>query len=285
MASASSGEIGRQLGRLFSAGSAVGLTDGELIAQFADRRGESAEAAFETILARHGALVWSVCRQVLGNAHAAEDAFQTTFLVLVRQAGSLRIRENGSLGPWLHGVAYRIALKARQGIARRRAREHRVAKAAVESDSAAIEHGELHALLHEEVNRLPAKYRAPVVLCYFKGRSHDEAAAALQWPVGTVRGRLSRARDLLRSRLTRHGLAPAGWIGLSSLETIARAEVAVPAALRTATVVAAIQGAPAAAVAALTKLMLRSLLMARLRVAVGAVSAMVLLAAGVGFAM
>ncbi len=120
MASPSAGEIGRQLGRLFSAGSAVGLTDGELIARFADRRGDSAEAAFETILARHGGLVWTVCRQVLGDVHAAEDAFQATFLVLVRQAGSLRIRENGSLGPWLHGVAYRVALKARQGTARRR---------------------------------------------------------------------------------------------------------------------------------------------------------------------
>ena len=153
------------------------------------------EAAFETILARHGGLVWTVCRQVLGDAHAAEDAFQATFLVLVRRAASLRVREQGSLGPWLYGVAYRIALKARQGAARRRTRERRVAKTAVETPSDAVEHDELHALLHDEVNRLPAKYRAPVVLCYFEGRTHEEAAAALQWPVGTVRSRLSRARD------------------------------------------------------------------------------------------
>ena len=192
MASASAGDIGRQLGRLFGAGSAVGLTDGELLERFADRRDESAEAAFETILARHGGLVLTVCRQVLGDAHAAEDAFQATFLVLVRRAASLRVREQGSLGPWLHGVAYRIALKARQGAARRRTRERRAAMAAVETASDAIEHDELQALLHEEVNRLPAKYRAPVVLCYFEGRTHDEAAAALQWPVGTVRSRLSR---------------------------------------------------------------------------------------------
>ena len=91
MASPSAGEIGRQLGRLFSTGSAVGLTDGELIERFRDLRGESVEAAFETILARHGGLVWTVCRQVLGDAHAAEDAFQATFLVLVRRAASLRV--------------------------------------------------------------------------------------------------------------------------------------------------------------------------------------------------
>jgi DNA-directed RNA polymerase specialized sigma24 family protein len=186
MASPSAGEIDRRLGRLFSAGSAVGLTDGELIKRFTDRRGEPVEAAFETILARHGGLVWTVRRQVLGDAHAAEDAFQATFLVLVRRAASLRVREQGSLGPWLHGVAYRIALKARQGGARRRTREHRVAKAAV--------------------------------------------------------------------------------------ETIDRAEAEVPAALRTATVAAAMRGTPAAAVAALTKLMLKSLIMARIKMAAAAVS-------------
>ena len=213
MASASAGDFGRHLGRLFGAGSAVGLTDGELLERFAHRRDEAAEAAFETLLARHGAMVLTVCRQVLGDPHAAEDAFQATFLVVVRRAGSLRVREPGSLGPWLYGVAYRIALKARQGAARRRAREHRVAVPDVDRSSAAIEHGELQALLHDEVNRLPAKYRAPVVLCYFEGRTHDEAAAVLQWPVGTVRGRLARARGLLRARLDRRGLAPGGWIG------------------------------------------------------------------------
>ena len=104
MASPSVGEIGRQLGRLFSAGSAVGLTDGELIERFTDGRGDSAEAAFETILARHGGLVWTVCRQVLGDAHAAEDAFQATFLVLARRAAS--IRKTASLASWRSRLAY-----------------------------------------------------------------------------------------------------------------------------------------------------------------------------------
>ena len=113
MASASSGEVGRHLRQLFGAGSGVGLTDGQLLERFAAaaRRGEAAaveaEAAFEMILARHGSTVWSVSRQVLGDGHAAEDAFQATFLVLVRRAGSLRLRDGRSLGAWLHGVAYR----------------------------------------------------------------------------------------------------------------------------------------------------------------------------------
>ncbi len=282
MASASAGDVGRQLGRLFGAGTAVGLTDGELIQRFANRPDESAEAAFETILARHGAMVLTVCRQVLGDPHAAEDAFQATFLVLVRRAGSLRVREPGSLGPWLYGVAYRIALKARQGAARRRARERRVAKTAVEDASTAIEDGELQAVLHDEVNRLPSKYRAPVVLCYFEGRSHDEAAAALNWPIGTVRGRLSRARDLLRSRLTRYGLSPAGWIGASWIENSARAEV--PAALRDATIAAAIQDTPAPAITAMVKFMLRALVLARVKMAAAALG-VVLMAAGVGFVL
>src|SRR5262249_59360934 len=104
------------------------------------------------------------------------------------------------------------------------ARERRAVVPAVERALDAIEHDELQVLLHEEVNRLPAKYRASVVLCYFEGRTHDEAAAALHWPVGTVRGRLARARDLLRVRLTRRGLVQSGWIGATLLEPIAPIE-------------------------------------------------------------
>ena len=165
MTGVSAGDVQRQLRHLFEAGSAIGLADGQLLDRFvsAGRHGqnESAESAFETILSRHGSTVLTVCRQVLGDAHAAEDAFQTTFLVLVRRAGSLRIREHGSLGPWLYGVAYRTALKARQGGFRRQAREHRVAvpQARVGQGAATVEHDDFGAALHEEVNRLPAKYR------------------------------------------------------------------------------------------------------------------------------
>ncbi len=198
MASTSAGDLVLNLGWLFGAGSAVGLTDGELLERFVHRRYEAAETAFETILVRHGAIVLTVCQQVLGDAHAAEDAFQATFLIMLRRSGSLRVREPGSLGPWLHRVAYLIALKARQETARRR-------RASVGRDAVGREAlrraraGELHALLHEEVNRLPAKYRAPLVLCYFERRTHYEAAAALQWPVCTVRSRLALSRYLLQS--------------------------------------------------------------------------------------
>jgi RNA polymerase sigma factor (sigma-70 family) len=282
MASASVGDLGRHLGRLFGAGSAVGLSDGELLERFARRRDEAAEAAFETLLARHGAMVLTVCRQVLGDPHSAEDAFQATFLVLVRRAAALRVRDPGSLGPWLHGVAYRISLKARQAAARRRARERRAARPNVGRPSAAIEQVEVGAVLHEEVNRLPAKYRAPVVLCYLEGRTHDEAAAALRWPVGTVRGRLSRARDRLRSRLARRGLAPGGWIGASLPVPALRMEP--PAPLIEATVTAAVRGMPAGGVTTMAHLLLRSLVMTRLELAATAV-ATVLMVAGLGLVL
>jgi RNA polymerase sigma factor (sigma-70 family) len=258
--------VGRRLGRLFAAGSAVGLSDGELLDRFAQRRDESAAMAFETILARHGALVLTVCRQVLGDEHAAEDAFQATFIVLLRRAGSLRLAKPDSLGPWLYGVAYRIALKARRGEARRQARERRAAVPEFEPSAAAIEDAELRALVHDEVNRLPAKYRAPVVLCYYEGRTHDEAAAAVNWPVGTVRGRLARARDLLRSRLTRRARAPGAWIGTALLEPIARMEPR-PRLLET-TVTAVFEGKAAKTVVAMVNVMLKGLLLTRLKLTV-----------------
>ncbi len=282
MASASARENVRLLGRLFGAGSAVGLTDGELLERFALRRDDAAEAAFETLLARHGAMVLTTCRQVLGDSHAAEDAFQATFLVVVRRAGSLRVRKPGSLGPWLHGVAYRIALKARQSTARRRAREHRAAAPALERSAVALEDRELRALLHEEVDRLPAKYRAPVVLCYFEGRTHDEAAAALQWPVGTVRGRLARARDRIRDGLARRGMSPGGSIESSLMAPAFRGEPSAP--LLEATVAVAIKGMPAAAVGAMANLMLRGLLMARFKLTADMLT-IVLMTAGFGLAL
>ena len=208
------------------------------------RRDESAEAAFETILARHGSLVLTVCRQVLGDAHAAEDAFQATFLVLVRRAGSMRVREPGTLGPWLHGVAYRTALKARQGAGRRRARERRAAVPDVgRPPPPRSSTSSSRRVLHEEVNRLPAKYRAPVVLCYFEGRTHDEAAAALDGPSGRSAAGWPGLATGSGHRLTRRGLAPAGWIGASLLEPAVRIEP--PARLLETTVAATIKGTPA----------------------------------------
>src|SRR5262249_35620852 len=172
--------------------------------------------------------------------------------------------------------------KARQGAARRRAREHRAAVRGLGKPSPVAEYRELAALLHEEVQRLPAKYRAPVVLCYFEGRTHDEAAAALHWPGGAVRGRRARARDRLRARLTRRGLAPSGCVGAILLEPIARLEP--PTRLLEATVAAAIKGMPATAVGAMASRMLRGLLLARLGMTAG-VLVMALMTAGFGLAL
>jgi RNA polymerase sigma factor (sigma-70 family) len=150
-------------------------------------------------------MVLGVCRHILNQLQDAEDAFQATFLVLARKAGSIRDRR--VLARWLYEVAYRIAMRARTNGVRRRTHERQGGEmaATVTNDN----HGwvELRPVLHEEVNRLPERYRLPVILCYLEGKTNEEVAEQLKWPVGTVKGRLSRARDLLRSRLTRRGLA------------------------------------------------------------------------------
>jgi RNA polymerase sigma factor (sigma-70 family) len=177
-----------------------GLTDGQLLESFLTRR---EEAAFEALLRRHGPMVLGVCRRVLGNPHDAEDAFQATFLVLIRKAASLRSRE--LVGNWLYGVAYRTAMKARAMSAKRRTKEKQ-AREAVRSEPAAGEVSEeLLARLDAELNRLPEKYRVPVVLCDLEGKSRAEAARQLQIPEGTLSSRLAQARKLLAKKLSRHG--------------------------------------------------------------------------------
>jgi RNA polymerase sigma factor (sigma-70 family) len=181
------------------------LSDEELLDWFLNRSGGAAEVAFRAIVVRHGPMVLGVCRHILNQLQDAEDAFQATFLVLARKAGSIRDRR--VLARWLYEVAYRIAMRARTNGVRRRTHERQGGEmaATVSIDN----HGwiELRPVLHEEINRLPEKYRVPVILCYLEGRTNEEVAELLQWPVGTVKGRLSRARDLLRSRLSRRGLA------------------------------------------------------------------------------
>jgi len=181
------------------------LTDEQLLDWFLNQDDGSAEEAFRAIVLRHGPMVLGVCRHILNQHQDAEDAFQATFLVLARKAGSIRDRR--VLARWLYEVAYRIAMRARTNGVRRRTHERQGGEmaATVTSDN----HGwvELRPVLHEEVNRLPEKYRLPVILCYLEGKTNEEVAEQLKWPVGTVKGRLSRARDLLRSRLSRRGLA------------------------------------------------------------------------------
>jgi RNA polymerase sigma factor (sigma-70 family) len=225
----------RQLERLFGGGTVAGLTEGQLLDRFLSRRDD---AAFEALVARHGPMVVAVCRRLLRDPNDVDDAFQATFLVLVRKAGTLRRRD--LLGNWLYGVAFRVASRARAVSARRLVAERSTEEVADLAQAPAADTPD--PALHEEVHRLPEKYRAPVVLCYLEGLTHEEAADRLRWPVGTVKGRLARARDLLRSRLTRRGVTLASAVG--ALELLARdAKAALPGRLVTFTVKAATHAA------------------------------------------
>jgi RNA polymerase sigma factor (sigma-70 family) len=190
--------------RLLAARARNGLPDQQLLERFiADKD----EAAFTALVERHGAMVLAVARNVLHHSQDAEDVFQATFLVLARQAGS--VRKQGSAGSWLHGVAYRLALKARTAAAGRHRLASRAPLKPPEESPDDLTWRELSAILHEELDALPDKYRAPLVLCYLEGMTQDQAAEQLGLAKGTLRGRLERARLLLRNKLTRRGLAPA----------------------------------------------------------------------------
>ncbi len=239
-----SGTLIQQLERLFQQGTAVGLSESELLERFA--RGHD-ESAFEALIARHGPMVLGVCRQLLRDPNDVDDAFQATFLVLVRKAGTLRRRD--LLGNWLYGVAYRVATRARVLAARRTAKApfgqdavdrfdaSQGGRAAVGDEPSGLD-PEPRPWLHEEVSRLPEKYRVPVRLCYFEGLTHDEVAQRLGWPLGTVKGRLARARDLLRRRLTRRGVTLSAT-ALTSHLALPDARAAVPTPLECATIKAA----------------------------------------------
>ena len=195
---------GRDLRALFESGAIGGLGDEELLVRFAANR---EEAVFDAIVRRHGPMVWGVCRRVLRDHHAAEDAFQVTFLVLARRAGS--VRRPGQLAQWLHGGARQTARKARSIALKRVGRERPIGESlgAVPAGSTSDPAGDLLPLLDQELGRLPDKYRDPVILCELEGLTHREAADRLGGPVGTVAGRLSRARGLLAERLARRGVA------------------------------------------------------------------------------
>src|SRR5262245_60813243 len=259
----------------------VGPTDGQLLEGFIARRDED---AFEALLSRHGPMVRGVCRRVLRNEADADDAFQATFLVLVRKAAEVRPRE--LVGNFLYGVAYRTALKARAAAARRRAKERRVRPMPHPGSETEDAGHELRRLLDEELNRLPDKYRVAVVLCELEGRPRKQVARQLGVPEGTLSSRLATARRLLASRLARRGVAPAG-AALAALGGEA-ARAAVPAALRAETVKAAalvaagqaVTGAASTAVAALTEGVLKDMLLTKLKVAALVVLAFAALAAG-----
>lgn len=178
------------------------LPDDKLLSRFFQ---DHDDAAFAAILERHGPLVYGVCQRVLSDANDAEDAFQATFLVLVRKGGTLR--DPGRLAAWLYGVAQRTARKVRAKTALRTRSERQAGDIPVETAASDMTLDELRAILDEEISQLPQKYSLPLVLCYLEGKTNAEAATQLGWPEGSMSRRLSRARDLLRSRLARRGLA------------------------------------------------------------------------------
>ena len=195
----------RELRTLFVSGTLGRLEDVQLLDRYV---GENDEGAFETLVTRHGPMVWGVCKRVLGNHQDAEDAFQATFLILARRAPSIRPRE--MLGNWLYGVAYRTASKARSTRFKRNARETTVNELPEPIVGARNVHDDLGDRLDHELTRLPEKYRVPIILCDLQEKSHKDAAILLGWPIGTVSGRLSRGRTLLAKRLRRDEPTPSG---------------------------------------------------------------------------
>jgi RNA polymerase sigma factor (sigma-70 family) len=258
----------RHLRRTLGAEAARGVTDAQLLERFVTQRDES---AFELLVWRHERLVLGVCRRVLHNAHDAEDAFQATFLVLVRKAGSIGKRQ--SLASWLYKVAYRTALTQRARRARGPQPTAELPAVAVPDEaSEEAAQREVYRVLDQEVSRLPEKYRVPVVLCYLEGKAYAEAAREIGCPKGTVSIRLTRARALLRHRLARRGVTlPAGLLAVGAAGQAA----AGPAALVDATVQAGLKvaagptaaGGVSAPVAALTEGVLRVMFLTKLKIA------------------
>jgi RNA polymerase sigma factor (sigma-70 family) len=265
----------------------AGLTDGQLLARFIERRDGDAVAA---LVRRHGAMVWGVCRRILQNHHDAEDAFQATFIVLVRKAGSVRHRE--MVGNWLYGVAHQTAMKAKATAAKRRTRERQVTAM---PDAQAPEQDawrDLQPVLDQELSRLPDKYRVAIVWCDLEGKTRKQAARQLGLPEGTLAGRLTRGRAMLARRLARHGLAVPGAALIGVLSGQAAAHVPSSVALSTITTVtrvAAAQGATSAVisanVAALSEGVLQSMLLNKLKSGLAVLAVIAFIAALAGLAL
>jgi RNA polymerase sigma factor (sigma-70 family) len=258
----------KHLEAVFSSGVLGDLSDSQLLDRFVS---QLEEVAFETIVHRHGPMVWGVCRRVLGDHHDAEDAFQATFLVLARKAASVMPREK--LGNWLYGVAYQTAMKAKARTYKWRAREKHVPDMPEHQGDQEDCLDDLRPLLDQELSRLPDRYRIPIILCELEGKTHKQAAAQLGWPVGTVSGRLSRGRSILAGRLTRRGVKRASG-SLAVLLSQSSASAGVPLSLISSTTSAATKiaegqaaaGLVSAKVAALTEGALTTMLMSKFKI-------------------
>ncbi len=284
MAHELSGSSARYLSTLFDVGACSGLTDSQLLERFAAHRGEAAELAFAALIDRHGPMVLRACRGILRDDHEAMDAFQATFLVLVRKRGSLWVCS--SLGPWLHRVACRAAGRAKADAGRRRALERQTA-ANIPGPKRDADRDDLAAILHDEVNRLPDRFRTPILLCDMEGRTCEEAARLIGCPVGTVASRLSRGRDRLRATLGRRGLA-LGIAGLGAALSSEASGAVVPSALVSSTARMAsstMAGSAAGAaipagVITLAQETLKAMLVTKLKLAIAALLSAGLIATG-----
>jgi RNA polymerase sigma factor (sigma-70 family) len=248
------------------------------------------EAAFAVLMARYGPMVFGVCRRMLHHTHDAEDAFQATFLIFVRKAASIGKRE--SLGNWLYSVAVRVAARAREMAAKRCTQEAMDMEQVVVATQERTEATDLSAVITEEVQRLPSKYRIPVILCYLQGRTNEEAAGEMRCPVGTVKTRLSRAREMLRKRLIRRGLAlsTAAFSTALSVETLAAPlpPEFIDSALKAALDLAAAGntasfGLVSAQAAALSKGVLHTMFVSKMKTVAASVLALTMLVGGGGF--
>ncbi len=285
MAASSSHPLLEYLRRLHGGKAAdAALDDMQLLSRFLTSRDES---AFTTLVQRYGAMVWGLCVRLLGQTPEAEDAFQATFLVLVRKASSLHGPE--SLSPWLYGVAYRTSLKLRGQRAQRAAREAPLTEQIVEDRPESI-WSDLRPILDEEISRLPTKYRLPVLLCYLQGLSSEEAAQRLGCAKGTVFSRLSRARDLLRRRLVRRGVEVSAGALAAVLSENAVLRAAPSLALREITIrtslllVAGTTGQTLSApLAALVEGVVRSMFLSKVKFVGIVVLALGFVGAGTGF--
>jgi RNA polymerase sigma factor (sigma-70 family) len=283
MATNRTGQVIQHLRKAALLQEAGGLTDGHLLGCFIDHRDE---AAFAAILKRHGPMVWGVCRRLLPH-HDAEDAFQATFLVLVRKAASVLPRE--MVANWLYGVAHQVALHSRRTTARRRSRERQVTPMPEPGGAEQEPWHDLLPLLDQELARLPDKYRVAIVLCDLEGKTRKDAARQLGCPEGTLAARLARGRVQLAKRLARQGLILSGGAVAAVLSRQAVSASVPPSAasstIKAATVIAAGQAAAgviSVKVASLTEGVLRTMLLNKLKRVVVLVVVIALLGSGGG---
>jgi RNA polymerase sigma factor (sigma-70 family) len=278
MAATQLSKVVRQLRSVLARRDTAGLTEADLWERYVRERDE---AAFETLVRRHGPMVLGVCRRILRNEQDAEDAFQATFLVLVRRAASLE--SPSTIANWLHGVAYRTALEARSAAARRRAREARVLPRTVPPENP---WAELWPVLDQELARLAERQRVVVVLCDLEGKTRKEAAQQLGWAEGTVASRLARARSILAKRLARRGFAGAC---VAAALADGAASACLPAELVSTVTAACLSAAPGAAkavlsarVIALTEGVLQSMLLTKVKSAIAVLLVLGITALGAG---